>query len=67
MSQTTAMLCQGDERKPGCGERIAMLDRGGVYPLKSAEHLGHDRLGRARLLCVCGAITITKGAPIATR
>jgi hypothetical protein len=61
VSQTTALLCQGDERKPGCGEPIAMLDRGKVIRAGGGEILSYDRLGRARLACACGAVTMTHG------
>lgn len=64
MSQTTALLCQGDERKPGCGAVIAVFDRGSVIRAGGGEILSYDRLGRARLLCPCGAVTMTKGQTI---
>lgn len=60
MSQTTALLCQGDDRRPGCREPIAMLDRGRVIRAGGGEILSYDRLGRARISCKCGAITITQ-------
>ena len=63
MSQTTVLLCQGDDRKPGCGEAIGVFDRGRVIRAGGGEILSYDRLGRARLACVCGAITITRGQP----
>lgn len=64
MSQTTAVLCHGDERKPGCGEVIAVLDRGSVVRAGGGEILSYDRLGRARILCRCGAVTMTKGQTV---
>lgn len=67
MSRTTALLCQGDDRRPGCGEPIAMLDRGAVVRAGGGEILSYDRLGRARIACRCGAITITKGQVVASR
>lgn len=59
MSRTSALLCQGDERKPGCGEPIAMLDRGRVIRAGGGDILSYDRLGRARIACTCGAVTMT--------
>jgi hypothetical protein len=67
VAQTTALLCQGDERKPGCGEPIAMLDRGRVIRAGGGEILSYDRLGRARVSCVCGAVTMTRGQTTVTR
>lgn len=61
MSQTKALLCEGDDRKPGCNEPVAMLDRGRVIRAGGGEILSYDRLGRARLACVCGAITVSHG------
>jgi hypothetical protein len=61
MSQTTAILCHGDERKEGCGEVIAVKDRGTVVRAGGGEILSYDRLGRARIACRCGAITMTHG------
>ena len=67
MSQTSALLCQGDERKPGCGEPVALLDRGRVIQAGGSEILSYDRMGRARILCICGAVTMTRGQTTATR
>jgi hypothetical protein len=69
LSQTKALLCEGDDRKPGCGEPIAMLDRGRVIRAGGGEILSYDRLGRARLACACGAITMMRGQspPLETR
>jgi hypothetical protein len=67
VSQTTALLCEGDERQRGCGEPIAMMSRDGVYVLRSAQILSYDRLGRARLFCICGAITMTRGQTTGVR
>lgn len=61
MSQTTALLCEGDERKPGCGQEIAMLNKGSVIRAGGGEILSYDRLGRARISCRCGAVTMTRG------
>jgi hypothetical protein len=62
MAATTRLLrCEGDDRKPGCSEPIAAFSNGCVYVLRSAEILSYDRLGRARLSCVCGAVTMTNG------
>ena len=61
MSQTTALLCKGDERKPGCGEPIAMFTDGTVIRAGGGEILSYDRLGRARIACCCGAVTMTRG------
>ena len=61
MSQTTVVLCHGDDRKPGCGEPIACLNRGAVVRAGGGEILSFDRLGRARVACRCGAITMTRG------
>lgn len=61
MSQTTALLCEGDDRKPGCKQPVAMLDRGTVVRAGGGEILSYDRLGRARIVCICGAVTITRG------
>ena len=38
-----------------------MLDRGRVVRAGGGEILSYDRLGRARLACRCGAITMTRG------
>lgn len=66
-STTTRLLrCAGDDRTPGCGEPIAAINAGHVYSLRSAEILSYDRLGRARLACRCGAITISNGHTVAT-
>lgn len=61
MSQTKALLCAGDDRTPGCREPIAMLDHGRVIRAGGGEILSYDRLGRARIACRCGAITMTHG------
>ena len=61
MSQTTALRCEGDERKPGCGEPIAMLTDGKVIRAGGGDILSYDRLGRARIACRCGAVTMTRG------
>jgi hypothetical protein len=61
VSQTTVVLCHGDDRKPGCGEPIAVVNRGDVIRAGGGEILSYDRLGRARVACRCGAITITRG------
>ena len=61
MSQTTAILCHGDERKAGCGQTVALVNHGWVVRAGDGQILGYDRLGRARLLCVCGAVTMTRG------
>jgi hypothetical protein len=65
VSKTTALLCRGDARRPGCGAVVGMLDRGAVLCAGGGELLAVDRLGRARLLCPCGVVTVTderKGA-----
>lgn len=67
MSQTTALLCEGDERKPGCGEPIALLTGGQVIRAGGGEILSYDRLGRARIWCRCGAITMTRGRTVQAR
>jgi hypothetical protein len=67
VSQTTALLCEGDDRLPGCQAPIAMLSKGEVHALRSAQILSYDRLGRARISCVCGAITMTRGQTAPTR
>lgn len=64
MSHTTALLCNGDDRKPGCGERIALLDRGVVCAVAGAQILSFDRMGRARISCLCGAVTMTRGQTV---
>ena len=61
MANTTAIKCEGDAQKPGCSERIAVVDRGTVCALKGADILSFDRLGRARIACRCGAVTMTRG------
>lgn len=61
MAHTTAILCHGDDRVPGCGEVIALSDRGSVIKAGGGEILSYDRLGRARIACRCGAITMTRG------
>jgi hypothetical protein len=67
VSQTTAVLCAGDDRVKGCGERIAVVDRGTLCALKGADILSFDRLGRARIVCTCGAVTMTRGQTAVTR
>lgn len=62
MSQsTTVILCHGDDRVPGCGEEIAVVNRGKLVRAGGGEILSFDRLGRARVACRCGAITMTRG------
>lgn len=63
----TVLLCEGDARKPGCHEAIALLDRGQMIRAGGGEILSYDRLGRARISCRCGAITVTKGQAAMTR
>jgi hypothetical protein len=67
VAQTTAILCHGDDRKAGCGEVIAVADRGRVIRAGGGEILSYDRLGRARVSCVCGAVTMTRGETAPTR
>lgn len=62
MSQTTEILCHGDDRTPGCGEIIALVTRGQLVRAGGGDILSFDRLGRARIWCRCGAITITRGS-----
>ena len=64
MSRTTAIPCEGDEQKPGCGLPVAMLDRGWLLRAGGGTILGYDRLGRARISCPCGAVTMTKGQTV---
>jgi hypothetical protein len=61
VSKTTVILCHGDERMPGCGEVIAVVNRGQVVRAGGGDILSFDRMGRARVACRCGAITMTRG------
>lgn len=68
MSKTTTILCHGDSRVAGCGEIIAVVQHGQVVRAGGGDILSYDRLGRARIACRCGAITMTHGssAPMQT-
>jgi hypothetical protein len=66
LSQTTTILCHGDDRHPGCEEIIAIVIRGQVVRAGGGDILSFDRLGRARISCRCGAITMTPGVETPT-
>ena len=61
MSKTTTILCHGDSRMAGCGEIIAVVQGSQVVRAGGGDILSFDRLGRARVACRCGAITMTLG------
>jgi hypothetical protein len=64
VSHTTTILCHGDERLAGCGEIIALVIRDQLVRAGGGDILSFDRLGRARIACRCGAITMTQGRPL---